>query len=330
MDKRGQVKIADFGLAKLIHRTPAEYTLTGTRQVMGTLDYMAPEQRSAPQEVDHRADIYSLGVVLYEMLTGDLPIGRFAPPSQKAAVDERFDAVVFRALEREPDRRYQRISDVQIAVESLSRAAKEPAAAGHAGADWPADLGEELVQLRVKAPAAGLLIVAIVILIEALAFLLLMPQIIFSPGAGHLVVHWSVYVVVALVGISITGTMICGAVQMARLESYGLVRATIILAMLPLSYHAVIGIPIGIWALGVLSDSKVKAAFALNLRRSKMARQGYRNQWANPKRRKPTGPVMGMLLGLGRDGHAHRPSPHAYAFLGNVRRRSGERFGANE
>ncbi len=76
--------------------------LTGSRQVMGTLRCMAPEQMEKPLEVDHRADIYSLGVVFYEMLSGELPLGRFAPPSQKVEVDVRLDEVVFRALEKVP------------------------------------------------------------------------------------------------------------------------------------------------------------------------------------------------------------------------------------
>jgi hypothetical protein len=72
---------------------------------------MAPEQKERPLEVDHRADIYSLGVVIYEMLTGELPLGRFQAPSAKAEIDARLDEVVMRALEKEPERRYQHASD---------------------------------------------------------------------------------------------------------------------------------------------------------------------------------------------------------------------------
>jgi tRNA A-37 threonylcarbamoyl transferase component Bud32 len=107
LDRKGRVKVADFGLARLVGLTPTYLTLTGTHEVMGTLLYMAPEQMKRTHTVDHRADIYSLGVVLYEMLTGELPLGRFAPASHKAAVDERLDEVVLRALAREPAERYQ-------------------------------------------------------------------------------------------------------------------------------------------------------------------------------------------------------------------------------
>ena len=120
VDKNGVVKIADFGLAKLMG-DGAGPRLTRTAQVMGTPHYMAPEQLERPNEVDHRADIYALGVVLYELLTGELPVGRFPPPSKKVRIDVRLDDVVLRTLEKEPSLRYQQARELQTDVESLSR-----------------------------------------------------------------------------------------------------------------------------------------------------------------------------------------------------------------
>jgi hypothetical protein len=118
------VKIADFGLAKLLGAAP-DTALTMSQAAMGTFNYMAPEQRENAQKVDHRADIYSLGVVFYEMLTGEVPMGRFEPPSKKVQVDVRLDEVVLRALEREPARRYQQVSEVKTDVESVAKDAPE-------------------------------------------------------------------------------------------------------------------------------------------------------------------------------------------------------------
>ncbi len=120
LNRQGQVKIADFGLAKLLSQTPGEFSLTGSRQAVGTPHYMAPEQIENPEVVDHRADIYALGVVFYEMLTGELPIGRFAPPSAKRDVDARLDDVVHKTLEKEPDRRYQHASEIKTDVEGIN------------------------------------------------------------------------------------------------------------------------------------------------------------------------------------------------------------------
>ena len=119
LNKRGQVKIADFGIAKLVGHNAKDQMLTDTGQIVGTPQYMAPEQIEHPLEVDHRADIYSLGVVFYQMLTGELPIGRFAPPSRKVQVDVRLDEVVLRALEKEPERRYQHASEIKARVETI-------------------------------------------------------------------------------------------------------------------------------------------------------------------------------------------------------------------
>jgi predicted Ser/Thr protein kinase len=126
LDSAGSPKIADFGLA-LLTGNPTEPRLTQTAQVMGTPHYMAPEQIENPAAVDHRADIYAVGVVFYELLTGELPVGRFPPPSHKVEVDVRLDQVVLRTLEKEPRLRYQQASDLSREVRSLSAAPHPPA-----------------------------------------------------------------------------------------------------------------------------------------------------------------------------------------------------------
>jgi serine/threonine protein kinase len=115
-DGTTRVRVADFGLAKLIQRRPTDFSaITAPNRLMGTPDYMAPEQRSRPADVDARADVYALGVVLYEMLAGQLPLGRFAPPS----TDARVNTLVLRCLETRPEDRFASIADVRRAIESV-------------------------------------------------------------------------------------------------------------------------------------------------------------------------------------------------------------------
>lgn len=126
VDERGTVKIADFGLAKLL--TPGPLSLTQTRQVVGTPHYMAPEQMEKPQSVDHRADIYSLGVVFYELLTGELPLGRFAPPSRRSGASVQLDPIVLRTLEKNPEDRFQQARMLQAEVSNVDPDAQPEAA----------------------------------------------------------------------------------------------------------------------------------------------------------------------------------------------------------
>jgi predicted Ser/Thr protein kinase len=140
LDRRGRVKVADFGLAKIIQGRagsplPAEgdlqtdggahgvtrptNDLTDAGKTMGTPNYMSPEQITAPGEVDHRADIYALGVVFYQMLTGELPGKKIEAPSKKVQIDVRLDEIVLRALEKNPGLRYQQVSEVKTCVETI-------------------------------------------------------------------------------------------------------------------------------------------------------------------------------------------------------------------
>jgi len=153
LDSKGRVKIADFGIAKLVGEPRPITKLTATGAAIGTPNYMAPEQIEHPEDVDQRADIYSLGVVFYEMLTGELPIGRFAPPSEKTLVDPRVDAVVFRALEREREKRYSNAGEVKTSVESITNTTS-PGAVAPAPAEYEKPPGSPGQALR--APAAGM------------------------------------------------------------------------------------------------------------------------------------------------------------------------------
>ncbi len=138
LDRHGRVKVADFGLAKLIGgspdaapgtaESPARGDLTEAGKIMGTPSYMAPEQSEHPGEVDHRADIYALGVVLYQMLTGELPGKLLEAPSKKVQIDVRIDEIVLRALERKPELRYQTAGEFRTQLNTIAVGASVPPA----------------------------------------------------------------------------------------------------------------------------------------------------------------------------------------------------------
>ena len=276
IDKRGRVKIADFGLAKLL-RVDAEdsaaekpFTLTATHEVMGTPRYMAPEQMQGSSAVDHRADIYSLGVVFYEMLTGELPIGRFEPPSKKVRIDVRLDEVVLRTLESTPDRRYQHASDVKTEVESIvgARDTRFPPAQPHT-AEF-----ESSVRSRLKVPAIGLLVAGIVNLL-ATAVILLMPVLVggsegfvegleegFVEGSGSPAEATFLSIILALCSFASGIMLMLGAARMFDLQAHGIALLAAVVAILPVAVGFPISLPFGIWALLVLSRRDVTTAFA--------------------------------------------------------------------
>jgi serine/threonine protein kinase len=142
LDTTGRVKVADFGIAKMLGTANASGKVgepaapeNATQAAVGTPGYSAPEQKTDPKRVDSRADIYSLGVVFYELLTGELPGKRIEPPSHKVQIDVRLDEVVLRALEKKPELRFQQVSEVKTMVETIVAtppgSPREPAQAEH-------------------------------------------------------------------------------------------------------------------------------------------------------------------------------------------------------
>jgi hypothetical protein len=129
VDGRDRVKLADFGLAATKTEEENQTRLTQAGHQMGTPHYMSPEQIANPRNVDQRSDLYSLGVVFYEGITAQLPVGRFAPPSRLGKVDGRFDDVVMRLLENRPDGRFQSAAELKSALAALL-AAPSPARQG--------------------------------------------------------------------------------------------------------------------------------------------------------------------------------------------------------
>jgi len=117
IDERGNVKVADFGLAKVVGPQSVDFTATG--MTIGTPDYIAPEALDQSREIDHRADIYSLGVMIYELFTGHVPKGVWEPPSVRSGADKSIDAIVSKAMQNNPEKRYQRVSDMTQVLEKL-------------------------------------------------------------------------------------------------------------------------------------------------------------------------------------------------------------------
>jgi hypothetical protein len=127
--------VADFGVAKAVREATGRHALTTAGVALGTPTYMAPEQAAADPLTDHRADLYALGVVAYEMLTGEPPFVRTTPQAVLAAhvteapvpVTERRGTVppalaglVMRCLEKRPADRPQRAEELLGVLESLS------------------------------------------------------------------------------------------------------------------------------------------------------------------------------------------------------------------
>ncbi len=114
----GQVKVADFGLAKG-GEMPGLPGLTNPNMTLGTPDFLAPEALTIGMEPDHRADLYAVGVMLYNMLTGDIPRGMFRLPSARVGTDPRFDMIIAKAMESDREDRYQSAYEIRRALDDI-------------------------------------------------------------------------------------------------------------------------------------------------------------------------------------------------------------------
>ncbi|NQT11450.1 MAG: DUF3466 family protein, partial [Planctomycetes bacterium] len=259
---------------------------TEAGRVMGTPQYMAPEQRERPQDVDHRADIYSLGVVFYQLLTGELPSRPIEPPSKRVRIDVRLDEVVLKALEKEPQRRYQQAGEIKTRVETI---ATTPNADAVGSATRPPDhrmvraanpastSAIEQAQRQVKGPAIALLVAGMIsVLTTPMVVLYWEMEAVPQNGVQREAVHSGAELVLPIVlffaellgSIALSALIIVAAVKMKRLKAYRLAIAASILAIIVLTPFCLIGLPIGIWALVVLSQREVRAAFAQNRKRA--------------------------------------------------------------
>jgi serine/threonine protein kinase len=129
--------LVDFGLAGIMaEENDPHPNLTKSRMTMGTVNYMAPEQRTDAKRVDQRADLYAAGVILYELLTGDLPLGRFALPTERGVkAPASVDRLIIKALARAPEERFQHARDFDAALAVIEAEIKADAAAAKAVKD---------------------------------------------------------------------------------------------------------------------------------------------------------------------------------------------------
>lgn len=284
ISRRGQVKIADFGLAKLVGAAHESLPvpLAATIGAVGTLLYMAPEQIQSPQDVDHRADIYSLGVVFYQLLTGELPDEDVIKPSQLSNVDVRLDEVVMRALHQEPDQRFQSAQEIRtilqtmafasgtIAVSPIMADARSKTRTGRTESDRQT---MKSVRAAIAIPGRGIRYVALfnigflclTTLPALISFIAAAPEKVMDMPLGlHLQLPWWAtgaffFTVASLV---LNGFVVAGASRMRELHSYGWSLTSAILCLFAAPGN-VVGAVFGVWAIVVLARSESRQAFGV-------------------------------------------------------------------
>jgi serine/threonine protein kinase len=174
LDLNAQPKIGDFGLAR-----PIERKIQEGEEIFGTPHYTAPEVVNAPHSVDYRADIFSVGVMLHELLTGKLPADDPRPPSAIVHCDRRFDVIVRRATHTNPAGRYSSAAEMakDLAVISTTAAAKpvvrapRPGVAGRVGPRVAAPLQpRRMVKAKTSSSLPSFIMLLVIVVICAGAY----------------------------------------------------------------------------------------------------------------------------------------------------------------
>lgn len=133
IDRQGNPRVADFGIAQIVGRPDSE--MTSSDVVMGTLAYMSPEQKVSSTNVDQTTDIYAIGVIIYEILLGKKPNGRFKLPSEvDSSIDPAFDSVIEKCLADDPKDRFQtavELKDALLEIVGTFRRADESGGDGY-------------------------------------------------------------------------------------------------------------------------------------------------------------------------------------------------------
>ena len=120
IDRHGFAKVADFGIACMRDDQPARQ-VTMANAAVGTAIYASPEQQRDAASVDHRSDIYAAGIMLYQMLTGNLPLAGYSPPSiAVAGLNSRWDGIVAKAVQPRPEDRFRDMAEFEAELRAIS------------------------------------------------------------------------------------------------------------------------------------------------------------------------------------------------------------------
>jgi len=168
LDHNNEPKIGDFGLAR-----PLEKQVQEGEEIFGTPGYTAPEVVDHPQSIDHRADIFSIGVLLHELLTGILPDADPRPASAICHCDPRFDAIIRKATNPNPGERYHSAADIAAEIEKIRTTAGPRVLQTAASAGRSPRIAPSRYPVRTKSGGSGFIYLLMLIAAGAVAYLYL-------------------------------------------------------------------------------------------------------------------------------------------------------------